>query len=313
MDIFIFTLSLLLYINDINACFVFSKTLQEMAERSAHSSCDKPVHLVMLGRPGAGKTALRNTILYGNSKGHPGPNPGTPEFDNSPDAVNTINGVQYIVRDTPGIDVSSDTSFIKDEIDTNLLNQRCIVVLCIKWSDRILDADRKVLELVNSFSNDIWNKVIIALTHSDLSPNGIEERNENEFNAEWHEAIKENIRQLDVSDDTLKQLNICNTSKLDKDCFFKDWLETLIMKLAEVLSVKVSEYIVSSFEKCISGGVVSAFGGISIGTLLVKCGITASLGDILGFVGYAAGGAVLGIIVVAAYIKFHQERKEKEK
>ena len=294
-----------------------------MAGKSDPTDYDKPIHLVMMGRPYTGKTTLRNTILYGNSKGHPGPNAGTTEFDNSPDAVITINGVDYIVHDTPGIDVNSDTSLFKDEIDANLLNERCIVVLCIKWDDRLLDADRKVLKVVNSFSNDIWNKVIIALTRSDEKPDDIE-TDENEFNEKWHETIKEEIGKLGVSDDTLKQLNICNTSKIGKACFLKDWLEIFVMKLANTLSIKVSEYIVSSYEKCkpdgvvdvsydncIPGGVVGAFGGVGIQALLVKYGITSLIG-IPAFGGCAVGGAVIGVIVVAAYIKFYQKKKEKE-
>ena len=283
-----------------------------MAEGSVSRDCDKPVHLVMIGRPGAGKTSLRNTILYGKSEGHPGSNAGTVEFDNSPDAVIPINGVQYNVHDAPGIDVNHVPSFINDEIDANLLNQRCIFVLCIRFDDRILDADRKVLEVVNSFSNDIWTKVVIALTHSDVLPDGMEKRNEiDTFSAQWHENIKKYIRELGVSDDTLKQLKICNTSRTDKYCFFESWLETFIMKFADILPVQVSEDIVSSYEKYIPGGVVGAFGGIAVGKLIVKLGITSSLGGIIGFVGYAVGGAVLGVIVVAAYIKLYQERKKK--
>ena len=270
-----------------------------MAERSEPRG--NPVHLLLLGRPGAGKTTLRNTILYGCSVGHPGPNAGTIEFDNSPDAVNTINGVPYIVHDTPGLDFNSDASFIKNEFDGNLLNEHCIVVLCIKWNDRLLDADKKVFEIVDSFSNDIWNKVIIALTHSDVLPHNCTEKNKIEkLNAEWHEATKVNIRKFGVPDDTLEQLNICNTSIIGKNCFFQHWLRTFIMKLAGTLSVNVCRHIVSScivpseFVSAVSA--VSAVSGASIG----------AFGGILTFIGCVLGGVVLGVIFVAAYIKLNQ-------
>ena len=280
-----------------------------MAERNDPRGYNNPVHLMMLGRPGAGKTTLINTILYGNSRGHPGPNAGTINFDNSPNAIVMINGVEYIVHDTPGIDVNADVpSFINDDIHENLLNKRCIVVLCIRWDDRILDADRQVLQVVNSISNDIWNKVIIALTHSDVLPDGT---NVGVFNTQWHEAIKENIRRLGVSDDTLMQLNICNTSMTNKTCCFSDWLTRFIIKFACILSVEVSNQIVSSYEKCVSSyektipALVGACSGIAIKAFFVNGALT-SLTSIISFVGCTLGGIVVGIIVVAAYFKFYQ-------
>ena len=85
------------------------------------------------------------------------------------------------------------------------------MLFCFLLDSRIDGEHIKILEVVNSLSNEIWNKVIIALTRSDiLSPDWIglsDEKKNNEIilkNKEWNNELKKALSNFNVNDKLVK-------------------------------------------------------------------------------------------------------------
>ena len=211
-------------------------------EDASEANDDKAIHLLMIGKPYVGKSTLVNALVRGKStEGNAGPKTSKPL---EPTTL-VVHGVVFKVYDTQGIQLTTNKDEIIKKMKTILSNKFCIVVVCFRWDSRFDDECMKILELINSLSNDIWNKVIIALTRSDvLSPDWIdfsdEKKNDKIIlkNKEWNNAIKKALSNFNVNDELVNEFKICNTSHTEipteNHLHLLNWRENLVQNLFNV-------------------------------------------------------------------------------
>ena len=210
-------------------------------EGVSDSDCE-PLHILIIGQPGSGKSSLAGALIKGRSTGVPGPDPATTEYIESTNVQ--LNESTYImVHDTGGLDLYSNNDSRINVMQTILLNQKSVVVVCVRWDSCFIDSNRKkIFKIVNSLSSDVWRHTVIALTHSDNIPSEIksltpDRRNDAvaEINEKWNNQIKEELRGLGVSEDILGQLKICNTSHTEIASYPKQyWLPPLVEKICYI-------------------------------------------------------------------------------
>ena len=171
-------------------------------------------HLLFLGRGGSGKTALGNVLINGKSSGTPGPAIGTREYIECTEAMK--DGKRYVICDTRGIgdSTTNEKEMVKDLQEFYAGHQdKCMVIICIRMNDRITDNGiKRCFEVCHSLGEDVWNNVIVAVTHSEIP---LEMRNDDnglskteEVMTEWREGVQEMVRSLAVDID----IPVCFTS-----------------------------------------------------------------------------------------------------
>ena len=159
------------------------------------------IHVLMIGKGGVGKSSLANAIL---GKGSP-----VTDVDSVPGQIGmykdhkltkAFNEVIVHVYDTRGLlDGDGDTSNMAEEIRKETLRHGSfdIVIACVKFNDRFDQSNRAVFDVISKLDRDIWPKVYVALTHSDIIPadwskNEIGKRYKG-CKEEWEKAINEYI------------------------------------------------------------------------------------------------------------------------
>ena len=220
-----------------------SETLIRTIEECGIVDDGKPLHILMIGHPGVGKSSLAGVLINGVSEGVDGPDAGTTENIKSTE-VRANNGSTYIVHDTRGLDGNKEqTQCTIDEMKNIIINEKYIICVCVRWDARFTDCIT-TFEVTNQLSPDIWEKAVIVLTRSDcLSPdvrnlpNDQQDLKIKELNERWKKNIKAELSRLGVNEDMLDNLKICNTShtSIDKTWYRKNWLEELTAELLKVL------------------------------------------------------------------------------
>jgi hypothetical protein len=134
---------------------------------------DRPLHVLMIGKTGVGKSALANALLVGTEHKEifqEGAYEATTKVLHS--ETTDINGVKVVVHDTPG--------FFDGEITTGELlimlreglPQIDLVIFCAKIDDtRIRSEDKEMVSLVAALlTPDLWSRAVLALTFSNKVP-----------------------------------------------------------------------------------------------------------------------------------------------
>ena len=108
-----------------------SETLTRTIEECGIVDDGKPLHLLMIGPPGVGKSSLAGVLINGVSEGVDGPDAGTTENIKSTE-VKANNGSTYIVHDTRGLDGNEEqTQRTIDEMKNIIINEKCIIFVCV--------------------------------------------------------------------------------------------------------------------------------------------------------------------------------------
>ena len=191
-------------------------------------SIDKPMHLLMVGMPGSGKSSLANVFINGKSGDISGPETDTTEF------IKTIevkaNNISFIVHDTKGLDVFDENIESNTEDMKKIASEEnCVVVVCIPFDSHLV-SHKLALKATNRLSSEIWKKAIIALTNSDKIP----KEEQVSMNLKWRKAIEEELKHLNVNESIIQQLKICNTSHTT-EAYYENWFQQLLEKVFEII------------------------------------------------------------------------------
>ena len=320
------------------------------------SEYEKPIHLMMIGRPGSGKTSLAGLFITGESdEGQAGPDPGTVHLQST---LATANKIPFVVHDTRGLEDCDDNEDKHKHLQKSIKEMKeivnckhCIVVVCIPFNDRFCH-HKKILDITNSLSpNDtcIWKTTIIAITHYDVEPpeakdllSDAKEKRFDELKARWEINIKEKLESLHVDEETLKQLKICYTGRVEEQNIYPvsaDWLQDLMKNLLDLLSSMdscllelLTSYVdddvnrsyvdqvynslspgdkavlgISACGPFVGGAVYGGLGGFGVGVAVGGLGVGAAIGAGV----RAAIGAGVGIIFAVIAI-FLLKRKLKK-
>uniref|UniRef100_A0A1X7VHE3 AIG1-type G domain-containing protein n=1 Tax=Amphimedon queenslandica TaxID=400682 RepID=A0A1X7VHE3_AMPQE len=224
-------------IQDITESIRSGRHEDDLEEFQRHASIEERTpHLLFLGRGGSGKSALGNVLINGTSKGDSGPNIGTAEYVKTTEVRKE--GARYIIHDTRGI---GDSTTNVQELEAELKGvyrdnkEDCVVIVCISQKDRITDRGiKQCFEVCNSLDPNVWDNVIVAITHSEVP---LEMRNEvnvsemlEDLKTEWRAKVQETIEGLEVE----KEVPVCFTSHTEADRPIEDnWLQKLIKAIIE--------------------------------------------------------------------------------
>ena len=192
-------------------------------------------HLLFLGRGGSGKTALGNVLINGKSSGTPGPAIGTRKYIESTEVMK--DGKRYIICDTRGIgDSTTNEKEMEEEIKAfyTAHQKECMVIICVRMNDRVTDNGiKQCFKVCKSLGPDVWNNVIVAVTHSEIP---LEMRNDDNGLSKtegvmrrWREGVQEMVRSLKVDID----IPVCFTSHTAAERPIMDnWKNELLRAIA---------------------------------------------------------------------------------
>ena len=212
----------------------------ESFKASAESEIEKECHLLLLGRGGSGKTAMEKLLIHGKSIGDPGPIIGTTKHLEHKKVVK--GGTTYHIHDTRGI---GDSTTNEKELEKDLQEfyaghqDKCMVILCIRMNDRITDnGNQQCLKVCNSLGPDVWNNVIVAVTHSEIplemrKDDNLPEKLE-ELKKIWKYEVQEQARYFEIK----TEVPVCFTSHTEAEQpieknWYRNLLETLLNKAIE--------------------------------------------------------------------------------
>ena len=209
----------------------FDSEIDELCSRfqiSCTCENEEPIHLLMVGMPGSGKSSLASVFVNGKSEGISGPEAGTTKLIESMKVK--ANGMSFLVHDTRGLDVfDKNLKSNIEEMKKIASKENCVVVVCIPFNSRLVN-HKLALRATNELSSEIWKKAIIALTHSDRIPND----EQDSINSEWRKAIEEELKRLQVNNRIIEQLKICNTSDTTVS-YHQNWFQLLLEKVFEII------------------------------------------------------------------------------
>ena len=263
-------------------------------------------HLLFLGKGGSGKTALGNVLTTGRSRGTPGPVIGTSEYISS-EAV-THGNMSYIKHDTRGIgDSDADIEQVKRAIQYvyQKHKEECIVIICIRFNDRIRDTGNKqCFEVCQSLDTEVWSNTIIAITHSEIPHECNNYRELEELKIMWRNEVKDTMSGLGVNTD---EVPICFTSHTEAERPIEDtWIKQLLKTIFDKASLSESHFrlmftsLISTLEAIIQTGSTSELEDTheSICASIMNCPIVShSLGQDKILTGGATVGATIGAVV----------------
>lgn len=132
----------------------------------------RPIVLVTAGKSGTGKSTLVNNILglEGDEAAHEdcSPNPVTTKVKKYKKVVNEVT-VEIV--DTPGFEAGSDSNEEEIVKQMSLITGGKVdfILYCISVvASRFDNAEERIIERLNkAFSNKIWERTILVLTHAD--------------------------------------------------------------------------------------------------------------------------------------------------
>ena len=120
------------------------------------------------------------------------------------------------------------------------VDQLNAVIFCMRWDERLDEANKEVFRCLNKLDPNIWTKTVFSLTFCDHLPPGLKRKSNNEKRGvvnqrwcEWENAIKQELRSLGVSHNIIDRIRMAPTTHTDEDideeCFSNiiepPWLE----------------------------------------------------------------------------------------
>ena len=127
---------------------------------------EKIAHVLMIGKGGVGKSSLANAIL-GSQVCPVAEQPGSDITHYGPFMRNNV---EVHVHDTRGLlDGEDEIQDIAEKIQRHH-SDFDIIIACIKFNDRFDLSNRMIFDVISLLGSDVWPKVCVALTHSDITP-----------------------------------------------------------------------------------------------------------------------------------------------
>ena len=216
---------------------------------------NEDLHLLLLGRPGVGKSTFAGEFTGGIFKGSSGPTGGTKssdepgqwrhikmvkmeeEISTKTDGSNTKKA--YFVYDTVGLgDVKVDLDEMKREAK-EVCQQRghCPVFLCIGWGDRIDSNDTHIaFDVCDSLG--MWENVVVVITKCDSTSE--ESIGIKRMKHDWKSSIAEKLESMNVEDSVIARIT-------EKIIFYPNkeitpvspltctWVSTLLQRLKDII------------------------------------------------------------------------------
>jgi predicted GTPase len=108
-------------------------------------------------------------------------------------------GYRYYICDTPGLgderlkwgEIKANMSRMLDDGAAGLHHKRGGIILCLRWDDRFNAYNgRLALDFCNSLGEEVWDKIIIAVTRCDILPPNIAMRKDPDCIIKYVEALK---------------------------------------------------------------------------------------------------------------------------
>ena len=224
--------------------------MKKVREIATEAGINEDLHLLLLGRPGVGKSTFAGELSGGKFKGSSGPAGGTKSSDepgkwrhikmakmeeeNSTKLDGSDTKKAYFVYDTVGLgDVKVDRDEMKGEAkEVCQQSGHCTVFLCIGWEDRIDSNDTHIaFDVCDSLG--MWKNVVVLVTKCDLvSPEY------NKIVGEWKQCIAEKLESMNVEGSEIAKItkNIVFYPKNEiKPVDQGTWANTLMQRLMDTI------------------------------------------------------------------------------
>ena len=181
------------------------------------------IQLLIVGKSGTGKTSLASALLANESAKEC--------YAGTEDVLvhctqGQLDGKSLNVYDTRGIcngSVSNEkiVEAIKQNCPVDQLNK---VIVCMRWDERLDEADKEVLHCLDELDSEIWRKTVFALTFCDHLPPGLKHKNDDEKRrevdqkwSEWKNVITQELISLGVSHTVVESIRMAPTTHTDED------------------------------------------------------------------------------------------------
>ena len=258
---------------------------ERVIEITKEDGINEDLHLLLLGRPGVGKSTFAGELTGGKIKGSSGPSGGTKssnepgqwrhiktekmeeEISTKTDGSDTKKAC--FVYDTVGLgDVTVDLDEMKREAkEVCEQSGHCNVFLCIGWEDRINDINTQIaFDVCDSLG--MWQNVTVVITKCD-STYQESDPNSEEFikriEHDWKESITKKLESMHVEGSEIAKIteNITfypNRIKQGYKESLLTWAGTFIRRLKDIIQ----------YEKRMKNGVSALSNGISFVSKLLR-------------------------------------------
>ena len=193
---------------------------------------ENELHILMIGKGGVGKSSLANAIL--DSQVCPVAEPFGDEVERYPPVEQE--NVIFHVYDTRGLlDGEEDIKVIANAIRQARDGgdgQFDVIIACMKFNDRFDLSNRIILDVISHLGSDIWPKVYVALTHSDITP---ADWPKNEINTrfpqlleEWRAAISKYLSNINILIHPTSHVQVHSLAKP-----LKNWRDNFIEEIVK--------------------------------------------------------------------------------